>query len=109
MGPGVSLACSGGAGGPSAATAAPAPTPVGATRDGPCGAGTKDSGCAAHGGLPDGACTPGAILPDATAAQVCRRGYSSSVRNVPAPVSREVYREYSILERTAGQYEVDHL
>jgi hypothetical protein len=44
-----------------------------------------------------------------TAAQVCQRGYSSSVRNVPAEVSREVYREYGITQRTTSEYEVDHL
>ena len=43
-----------------------------------------------------------------TADQVCQRGYSASVRNVPAAVSREVYREYGIVERTPGEYEVDH-
>ena len=62
-----------------------------------------------HDALPDSACTPGAIFPDITAEQVCQRGYSSSVRNVPAEVSREVYREYGIAERTTGEYEVDHL
>src|SRR5207249_9717998 len=59
--------------------------------------------------LPDSACTPGAIFPNVTADQVCQRGYSASVRNVPAAVSREVYREYGIVERTPGEYEVDHL
>jgi len=39
-----------------------------------------------------------------TAEQVCQRGYSSSVRNVPAEVSREVYSEYVIVERTTGEY-----
>ena len=53
--------------------------------------------------------TPGAIFPDVTADQVCQRGYSSSVRNLPAEVSREVYREYGIAERTTGEFEVDHL
>jgi hypothetical protein len=62
-----------------------------------------------HDGLPDSACTPGAIFPDATAEQICKPGYSSSVRSVPAEVSRAVYAEYGIVERSAGQYEVDHL
>lgn len=44
-----------------------------------------------------------------TAPQICQRGYSSSVRSVPAEVSREVYREYGIVERTPGEFEVDHL
>jgi hypothetical protein len=62
-----------------------------------------------HDALPDSACTPGAIFPDATAEQICKPGYSSSVRNVPAEVSRAVYAEYGIVDRSPGQYEVDHL
>jgi hypothetical protein len=62
-----------------------------------------------HDALPDTACTPGAVFPDVTAAQICLRGYSSSVRNVPAELSREVYRAYGITQRTTGEYEVDHL
>jgi hypothetical protein len=49
------------------------------------------------------------VFPDATAEQVCRPGYSAAVRNVPADVSRAVYRAYGVVERTAGEYEVDHL
>src|SRR4029077_9783767 len=82
-----------------ASSAAAAPVPAGATPDRPFGARTRESGCTTHDGLPDSACTPGAIFPDATANQVCQRGYSTSVRNVPATVSREVYREYGIVER----------
>lgn len=63
----------------------------------------------ARDGRPDGACTPGAIFPDATSDQVCRSGYSSSVRNVPAELSRQVYAAYGVLERTTGEHEVDHL
>ena len=85
-----------------------APASMGATPDRPFGPRTNDIGCAAHDALPDTACTPGAVFPQVTAEQVCQRGYSSSVRNVPAEVSREVYREYGIVERTAGEYEVDH-
>jgi hypothetical protein len=126
----LSMACSGRSGAePSAASTAPAPAPVsseapptslpiapasvsastGATPDRPFGPRTRDSGCISHDGLPDSACTPGAILPNATADQVCQPGYSSAVRNVPAALSRDVYREYGIVERTPGEYEVDHL
>ena len=49
------------------------------------------------------------MFPEVTAEQVCRPGYSASVRNVPAALSREVYSEYGIVERTTGEYEVDHL
>jgi hypothetical protein len=93
----------------SVGTSQSAATSAGATPDRPFGARTKDTGCTVHDALPDAACTPGAVFPDVTATQVCQRGYSSSVRNVPAEVSREVYREYGIVERTTGEYEVDHL
>jgi hypothetical protein len=93
-----------------AAAACSGTSPMGvATADRPFGLRTKDSGCQVHDGLADAACTPGAIFPDVTLDQVCRPGFSASVRDVPAALSREVYREYGILERTTGEYEVDHL
>lgn len=70
---------------------------------------TKTSGCVAANGLPDAACTPGAIFPDATADKVCTPGYSSSVRDVPSEVKAQVYAEYGIASHQPGQYEVDHL
>ena len=70
---------------------------------------TKTSGCMAHGGLPDSACTPGAIFPNATVQQICTPGYSSSVRNVPTSEKDQAYAEYGIYSHSPGQYEVDHL
>jgi hypothetical protein len=70
---------------------------------------TKTSGCIASNGLPDHACTPGAIFPDATKDQICTSGYSSNVRNVPDSVKNQAYAEYGIASHTPGQYEVDHL
>lgn len=70
---------------------------------------TKTSGCQAHNGLPDSACTPGAIISTATTAQICQSGYASSVRNVPTSEKDQVYAEYGITSRYSGQYEVDHL
>lgn len=69
---------------------------------------TKTSGCVANAGLPDVACTPGDILPDATKDKICVSGYSSTVRNVPTSEKSAVYAEYGITHRDAGQYEVDH-
>lgn len=69
----------------------------------------KTSGCQVQGALPDKACTPGAVFKDVTTAQVCQRGYSSSVRNVPFEEKTAVYQEYGILTHTTGQYEVDHM
>jgi hypothetical protein len=59
--------------------------------------------------LQDKACTPGAIFPNATKAQICTSGYSSSVRNVPYSEKQQVYAEYGIFHHSSGQYEVDHL
>jgi len=70
---------------------------------------TKTSGCVAHGGLPDSACTPGAIFPNATVQQICGYGYASSVRNVPFSEKDQAYAEYGIYHHYSGQYEVDHL
>ncbi len=70
---------------------------------------TKASGCVAHGGLPDSACTPGAIFANATVQQICTYGYTSSVRNVPFSEKDQAYAEYRIYHHYSGQYEVDHL
>ncbi|GLV53683.1 hypothetical protein KDH_05350 [Dictyobacter sp. S3.2.2.5] len=59
--------------------------------------------------MQDKQCTPGAIFPNATAKQICKSGYSKSVRNVPVSVKNEAYSEYGITHHTTGQYEVDHL
>ena len=69
----------------------------------------KTTGCVVRGALPDAACTPGAIFPNATKADICRPGYARSVRNVPQSVKNQVYAEYGITRRVPGQYEVDHL
>lgn len=70
---------------------------------------TKTTGCQAHNGLPDSACTPGALMPNVTVNQICTSGYSSSVRNVPTSEKDQVYAEYGIASHYAGEYEVDHL
>ncbi|MHB8628718.1 MAG: HNH endonuclease signature motif containing protein [Aggregatilineales bacterium] len=69
----------------------------------------KTSGCRPANGLPDSACTPGAIIADATTSQICQSGYSSSVRNVPTSEKNQVYAEYGISHHATGEFEVDHL
>ena len=69
---------------------------------------TQTANCVMHDSLPDPECTPGAVFPLATAVQVCISGYSSSVRDVPESVKRQVYAEYGIATHTTGEYEVDH-
>jgi hypothetical protein len=70
---------------------------------------TKTSGCTARNGLPDSACTPGAIFVTATTDQICLSGYSSSVRDVSTAEKDQVYAEYGVVSRSVGEYEVDHL
>lgn len=70
---------------------------------------TKTSGCIANNGLPDSACTPGALISTATKDAICTPGYSHSVRNVPTSEKDQVYAEYGITHHSTGQYEVDHL
>src|SRR5260370_41550321 len=66
------------------------------------GAQTKTSGCLAHGGLPDSACTPGAIFTHATPQQICTYGYTKSVRNVPYSEKDLAYTEYGIDNHSPG-------
>ena len=70
---------------------------------------TKTSGCKAHNGLPDSACSPGAILSTGTKDAICKSGYAKSVRNVPDSEKNQDYAEYGITSHAPGQYEVDHL
>ena len=70
---------------------------------------TKSANCRANGPLQDKQCTPGAVFPNATKAQICQQGYSKSVRNVPVAEKNQVYAEYGIAHHTSGEYEVDHL
>ena len=58
--------------------------------------------------LPDPSITPGDTLA-VTARDICQRGYSGKVRNVPAAVKRQAYANYGIATHRPGDYEVDHL
>ena len=94
---------------PSSPSSGPSGTGTVATSAPHFGVQTKTSGCMAHGGLPDSACTPGAIFPNATQQDICKSGYSRSVRNVPVSEKDQAYAEYGITHHSTGQYEVDHL
>lgn len=71
------------------------------------GSRTKQEGCVVNNALPDTNCTPGAIL-NSTKEQICKSGYSKSVRNVSEGLKKRVYEEYGITSHAAGEYEVDH-
>jgi hypothetical protein len=58
--------------------------------------------------LPRPTLTPGATL-RVTRVDICVRGYSRRVRDVPEGVKRSVYRAYGIFRHAPGEYEVDHL
>src|ERR1700720_61235 len=58
--------------------------------------------------LPDANMTPGDTF-DVTAQDICVHGYARKVRDVPAEMKREVYREYGIISHGPGDYEIDHL
>lgn len=58
---------------------------------------------------PNPSLTPGEVFPNVTADQVCVSGYSSTVRNVPVVVKKQVYDEYGLsYPQAPGDYEVDH-
>ncbi|MBV9036006.1 MAG: hypothetical protein JO182_16065 [Acidobacteriaceae bacterium] len=59
------------------------------------------------GSMPDTKLTPGATL-DVTKDDICAKGYSKKVRDVPTSVKRQVYAEYNV-QYVPHMYEVDHL
>jgi hypothetical protein len=70
---------------------------------------TKTAACVASGGLPDPACTPGAIFANATSGAVCIQGYSKTVRAVTPTTKKKVYAEYGLAyPQQRGAYEADH-
>ena len=51
--------------------------------------------------LPDANMTPGDTF-DVTAQDICTHGYARKVRDVPAEMKWEVYREYGIISHGPG-------
>jgi len=71
---------------------------------------SQTSSCHVRGPFPDPACTPGAIFPDATLAEICVPGYTARVRNVSAKTKNLVYEEYGFsYPQPPGAFEADHL
>src|SRR6202035_2801535 len=58
--------------------------------------------------VPDPKLTPGDAF-GVTVQDLCVPGYAKKVRNVPAEMKREVYREYGVTSHSPRDYEVDHL
>ena len=70
----------------------------------------KVSRCRVHDGLPDHACTPGSVFPNATLEEICVSGYTQRVRKVSAATKRRVYQAYGFTyPQPRGAFEVDHL
>ena len=72
--------------------------------------------CPARGPLPDPRCTPGVTDPAVTQATlfttVCSTGWSRARRpplSWTSPVKRERMRAYGLAERSAADFELDHL
>src|SRR5690242_8790671 len=52
--------------------------------------------CHSYLGKPDPNCTPGAVFPALTAHDVCKPGYTASVRDVSIATKRLVYARYGL-------------
>lgn len=77
---------------------------------------SKTTGCVSRGGLPDPACTPGAIDPrvgpTTTGVTICASGYTAKVRppvSVTDRIKRDQMAAYGLQGRPPGDYELDHL
>lgn len=58
---------------------------------------------------PNPTITPGDFFVNINSSDVCKSGYSSSVRNVSVEEKRQVYQEYDLsYPQPVGDYEVDH-
>ena len=76
----------------------------------------KTWGCVSRGGLPDPACTPGAVDPRVNqgdlSASVCRRGYTATVRppvDVTEKIKRDQMAAYGLQGQRLADFELDHL
>ena len=92
--------------------------PIGAVAPAPSTLGqrTKTTGCVSQAGLPDPACTPGAIDPRVTqasiASTICARGYTATVRppvSVTEPIKRQEMAAYGLQGQPLSTTELDHL
>jgi hypothetical protein len=77
---------------------------------------TRTTGCVSQGGLPDPACTPGAIDPrvntTTTAMTICTSGYTATVRpavSITDRIKREQMAAYGLQGQPLSGYELDHL
>jgi hypothetical protein len=76
----------------------------------------KTSGCTSLAGLPDAACTPGAVdsavTQDTVQQTICVPGYTSKVRpptSYTTPLKRQLMEAYGYVGLPIANYELDHL
>jgi hypothetical protein len=86
-------------------------SPVTPISDTSYGAAKPTSKCVEKNGMQDPKCTPGETISGVTAKQVCVKGYSSKVRNVPDSVKMSVKTDYGMTAacESYGSCEIDHL
>ena len=79
-------------------------------------ASTKSSKCQENNGLPDSACTPGAINPKVTQSNIkstiCVSGYTTTIRpptSYTTPLKIQQIQEYGYSDTSTKSYEEDHL
>jgi hypothetical protein len=77
---------------------------------------SKTSGCAMSNGLPDAGCTPGAVDPTVTQANIhqtiCVSGYTATVRpptSFTNPLKATLMAAYGLSGRVPADFELDHL
>jgi len=70
---------------------------------------SKFGDCHVHDKLPDSACTPGEVNPEATLEKLKDPEWIKAARDVSEKTKQEIYREYGITEHHKGEYEIDHL
>jgi hypothetical protein len=94
----------------------PSPTIVEISPRPVLGVATKTGGCTSQNGLPDSACTPGAIDPRVTqdnlSETICKKGYTATVRPPVSYTNKlkvEQIAAYGYADTNLHNYEEDHL
>jgi hypothetical protein len=70
---------------------------------------TKSSGCKVNAGLPDRACTPGAVLVGLDVKRLCAPGYVQHAHHVTTASKQFAYGEYGFASPTTAGYKLDLL
>lgn len=63
--------------------------------------------CVGKSTMPDLACTPGALVPHVLRGDLCKRGYTSSVKAVTSKTKDAIFAAYNIPENIQNNYTID--